>query len=353
LRGLVTLKLLGFNIPSAAANLSGLVFSFEKLGARRMVKSIWSLGVRGNVENFLGTGSEFKAMLELSPALSLREQSSSQAEISEQIGKVKEGGKAAKFHQKASGWAFAAFRAFDRFQVVPFWKAAFDQHLGTLSDKTKSHEEQITEAARYADALLLETHPSGTKATQSEFQRNRTGLMRNFMMFQSFFNLVGNNMTSRGRAAWEKKIPVGGDDLAKYLFAIWLASAFEQMIKDALKGRTPEWMTTLVVNPIQAYLGWIPFVKDALHTVGVSKKGDPQFMPERVLPAFISVPVQSSQKIAGAFSENNQEHKVGVASWEIAQLVSAAYGLPALNVAKWGMQLSDNVEDQEDFKGYK
>ncbi len=343
LKTIVTYKLLGFNLPLSVAQVSGVVNGFERIGSRWMLQGFKTIGFPGSVDVFLGKGAQFEEIKKLSKVIPLREKSL-QKEMNDEFSKLRTDGKSGKLAE----FAFWTQQAFDRFHIIPFWSGAFQQHLETLADSSKSHDEQIADAVEYADALLLEVQPSGMKATQSEYQRARTGFYRHFNMFQSFFAMLGNNITSRSRAVYEGKIPK--KDLVKYIAAMWLAQVLEQAMKDLLKGKMPTWMDSVLINPLQGFLGWFPVLKEASKTIISKKEGGFRFDLARLVPPALSVPAKGAEKIAGAVTGDKD---AGPAIWEASQLVSSAYGLPVQNVAKWLFQLHDNSQDEDTFDGYK
>lgn len=342
IKTLLTYKFLGFNPVNAVAQVSGVVNGFDRLGAKYMLHGFKQVGFPGTVETFLGRGEAYERVLELSDVIRSRE-SAGQIEMRDELNKIRTDGKGNDFAR----YAFAMQGAFDRFHVVPFWLGAFQKYMDT-ADRSLTDEQKIKAAARYADALLLDTQPSSLQATKSELQRARTGLYRHFMMFSSYFSMIGGNLMNYGRGVREGKIE--WTEAVRYvLLSAWLASVLEQALKDLLKAKAPNWMDTLLLNPLQTMVGWIPFVRDASRTITVDKRGNLDFQAKRASPPALDAAIRLGDKGERWISDR----QIGPAVWETASLISSYYGVPAQNVAKWLFQLHDNATDKDTFKGYR
>lgn len=343
LKTTVSHMFLGWNLPLAFAQVSGVVNSIHDIGVRRMMASFQSIGLAGMKDIFLGKGPIVEEVKRLSHVVSLREKSL-QKEMLDEVSKMRTNGKT----NKGAEMAFFLYQAFDRLHTIPYWKAVFEMHMETLADSSKSHDEQIKESAALADAKLINTQPSALPATQSEAQRARTGLYRHFMMFSSFFTMLGNNMAANNRLAYEGKIsPIKP---AKYIAAMWMAMVLEQTLKDLLKGDMPDWMNALMVQPTQGFLGYFPVVKDVARLGSIKKDGSFDVNTDRFTPPALSVPLRLGKKVAGTITTDTG---YGPALWETAQIAAASQGLPVANVAKWLMQTHDHLANSEDFKGYR
>ncbi|MFZ4696066.1 MAG: hypothetical protein ACOYMV_13155, partial [Verrucomicrobiia bacterium] len=343
LKTVVSHMFLGFNVPLAVAQVSGVVNGFHRIGGRAMMGGFKAVGFPGSVEVFLGKGKIMERVKELSDVVRLREKSL-QREILDEVSKLRTDGK----RNKLSEASFWLYQACDRFHTVPFWLGAFQKHMETLADRSKPHAEQIKEAAAYADALLLDTQPSALPAVQSELQRARTGLYRHFMMFSSFFTMLGNNISVNHRLAYEGKISPFKP--AKYVASLWLAMVLEQSIKDLLKGNLPDWMNSMVVQPLTGFLGYFPGVKEVARLASVKKDGSLDLNTDRFTPPAFSAPLHVGKDLLAAVKKDSG---YGPAIWQTAQMISAAYGIPVANVARWMFQMHDNLTESTDFKGYK
>lgn len=255
-------------------------------------------------------------------------------------------------YQDVEDFAHVWINMNDRAVNGPVWIGAFLKHMETMADPLQDEEGQYGDAAKYADRVILQTQPSGLKAEQSEFQRNRTGWLRFFSTFMSWGIKFDNRLGFHAGA-----FRAGAITPAAYASHIAMEAFLEPTARYMLRAISGGALTSATLgfggaayNIVQNLVSGVPVVDSVPDAIQKKKS----FLDAALdLPMF-DLPNKIERLRHDTVNAFENKGDFGESLWDLARVTGAALNLPYLNVVediKRGYAgLTGNTELAKHFK---
>jgi hypothetical protein len=218
LRSGAALSTMGFNLTSAALQVTGITQSMERVGPVRFAKAAARIFTSAASHD-----SAWKQVMEASDFMRMRSQTQQRElrEVQSRVGASKE------TFNRAAYWMMQKMQ---QTVDVPTWIAAYDK----AQDAGHDHDASV----KIADQTVIDTQGSGMVKDLASVQRSGP-IMKLLTVFYSYFN-VTFNLAAERLAVTQWKNPKDVARLgASYIALVAIPAVMGMLLRDLLRGQAP------------------------------------------------------------------------------------------------------------------